>query len=108
MIPNKVGKPLSWYNEFELVDLGDGGVNTHEEVINARGNKNTKNSLNDSEYEPDMAGVEENVDTMADAMNEGRGRVRNSSQVFANKDLPKENTVVAINSPPSDSADDFQ
>ena len=108
MIPNKVGKPLSWYNEFEFVDLGGGGANTHEEVINERSNKNSKLSLNDSEYEPDMAGVEENVDTLADAMNEGRGRVRNSSLVFANKDLTKELTVVAMHSPPPEAAEDFQ
>ena len=38
-----------------------------------------------SEVEPDMTGVEENVDTKADAMNEGRGRVRTSSHVFPNK-----------------------
>ena len=112
MIPNKVGKPLSWYNELELVDVGGGGggANTHEEMIlniNPRSNKNSKLSLNDSEYEPDMAGVEENVDTMADAMNEGRGRVRNSSLVFANKELTKEPTV-AVNSPPPETAEDFR
>lgn len=34
-----------------------------------------------------MRGIEENVETKADAMHEGRGRVRTSSQVFPNKDL---------------------
>ena len=41
--------------------------------------------LNDSTIEPDMAGVEENVDTKADQMHDGRGRVRTSSQVFNKK-----------------------
>ena len=34
-----------------------------------------------------MKGIEENVDSKVDAMHEGRGRVRTSSQVFPKKDF---------------------
>ena len=43
--------------------------------------------FNDNEFEPDMSGVEENVDTKADQMHEGRGRVRTSSQIFLQHDI---------------------
>lgn len=79
MIPNKIGKPLSWYNELDAA--GDDPLNSGNIFADEEEEKR------ESEIEPDMTGVEENVETKADLMHEGRGRVRTSSQVFAKKEL---------------------
>ena len=50
--------------------------------------------IDDSCMEPDMAGVEENVDTKADQMHDGRGRVRTSSQVFTRKLVAGDKTTL--------------
>lgn len=64
MIPNKIGKPLSWYNELDskeqIVLVGTGDV-TKEQSFDEQ--KSSPFSLKDLENadEPDMRGIEENV-----------------------------------------------
>ena len=83
LVPNLIGKPFSWYNEPEpdAVTVVQSCKEEQDAVAQLYMGGETA-GLNDSTIEPDMEGVEENVDTKADQMHDGRGRVRTSSQVF--------------------------
>lgn len=112
MMPNKISKPLSWYNkEREAGSLVLSGVEppqihlTREDgpashrlqnaigYINAgdeSGSPRIENEITESENvdEPDMGGIEEGyLGNKVDEMHPGRGRIRNSSQVFPMKDI---------------------
>ena len=112
MMPNKIGsKPLSWYNELEgtynmnveeTLQIDPTQVIGHLDLSNLQTLANIAN-LGDPETviftprdndmncenvdEPDMRGIEENVTSKIDAMHEGRGRIRTSSEVFPDKSL---------------------